>query len=1663
MKFTLLLLLLITLLIRIESSSSQLAPSISSIQNITDLKTKINKIVVSTNQNSINIYIASINHLYKLTDQLNANSIYNDYEQTGNELTTRSVLRIETDLITGPKQQKPQCAFILSTTSQSSCIKYICDDDAATSVANTQSKQSTQLIDNENRLLLIDSKRDQLIECGTIDYGGCRLRRLSDLSVLGCNYSAPVIPFSSAGGVVTNDDDDNLLFLMVSMENDPTERLDKSDFPVFSIRNLIPPPEQQHQQQQQQQSSKSQLFQLKYPIEYMNYDQSLFDSDFHMKIIYSFKHDGFVYFLFTITNRKLTQSCNSIFTSPANDQTSSTIVTRMLRICDTTWSATNNQQQQQKSAFNRNNRDSNQESIEQILGGSATNLATLSEIIIDCDDDITGTKYHVLQSAHLHSTSNPDDSTLFMTFNSTTTTTTTKSSQSGVCSVRMKQIDQHFSTMLNKCLDGNNSYAELVSPYSNKNTWKAPCRCSMISDYFKKAATSDILNNERKLFCHNDYFNYMNGRQPLTLNAIRFDINNQIKAITSIVTVATTNTNSPNKIVIIISTIDGFVFMNTYDQQTNRAFKYDQINIPMALPNSAVLVKQAAISINLVIVDENANRLLYITYDRYLIKVNLQNCEQFQTCDSCMNHNNNSQIEANNLNPFCGWCVYEQKCMPEQMCIKQTILKQQILSSSDNYMTESLWLKANKATCPAITEISPSKYLNPMLISSSMETINLGLNLKLLPNVKYFCDVNTNFNEFSLANSIHYTTSLNRVDATFLNESHLQCDLRIIKTKFQKIIKQMPIQRKLANLTLQIRAAASSMSDSTTTLLSKTKLFAFNCSYFKQCSQCLNKELNGGCVWCGSNSKCVFAQDSNSMCSNESEFYSLGSNEMCTSFSLFKNKVKKRIEIAYSADSSLSQHSDMLIHNRRRNYQSDFKCIFTKTPYINSSVRFTSSKLIWLNTNEFNTQNENKFDCLYSPYKETNQLNSEAAFQTVYMSIWWSKSQSNVGLNNWNQVKLKYDSIDMFQDESKLLEENFIEINVVNCRVKAASCGQCMDKQLIDLGCGWCRTDSKCSMRKDCSSLNWINDLNNTDGNSYCSDPFITELRPACGPKQNAGTEIILTGQNLGLTSSDINVKMKSMTTNLDQECEIIKDSYVKASKIVCRTKPVYGSSSAINEYNVYVETNTKNPNSLYTTYNISTPLIFKYINPQIYSIEPSRGIKSGGTLIKISGRHLYCGSTLTFSMSGGLCEIISIKQSGNHHHHQTDSLDQVFCRTPAFNSNNSNNNNVFIQMRMDDYVVVLDKFKFEFVNDPKLVSFQPDRTIESGGLTMTIEGRDFEHIQTASLYLTPNLIQHRISSNQFIEIDEIKNSMLKSNCKILNATNIECVIPAIKKEKYLFTPSSSSIITDYSVHIQFNEQTRLFSQLDYSIQVYPDPEFKENQVFSDKAHIVFIEGENLLRGVKETDYKVWIGENTQCNITSITPNFIACIPPNESDLIINSSIMITKSSRRLFKREEITIRKLKPSNSVYDVRIQIGKNYVRTIGMLRYDANSDQLKYSDSIQLKYIIGGACLISLILFLTMISCFVTLKRRQNKQIRQLKRMQTEFENLEMRVARECKEAFTELQMDIGELANTLNQTGAPFHDFQTYCMKILLPNSSETERYYMTSSIDLRVS
>jgi hypothetical protein len=212
-----------------------------------------------------------------------------------------------------------------------------------------------------------------------------------------------------------------------------------------------------------------------------------------------------------------------------------------------------------------------------------------------------------------------------------------------------------------------------------------------------------------------------------------------------------------------------------------------------------------------------------------------------------------------------------------------------------------------------------------------------------------------------------------------------------------------------------------------------------------------------------------------------------------------------------------------------------------------------------------------------------------------------------------------------------------------------------MEKQLIDLGCGWCHATSKCSMRKDCpiaqtiinnveQKLNWMSDL--TGPNSYCSNPTVHSMTPKCGPRVGAGTRIELNGQNLGYSTRDIRVKMKPISTSSstlsnsnymvrqDLDCDILDEFYLKAKRIVCKTQPILYEKSLYDydeKYSIYVQTNVNYPLGVYSSLNNSNQFVFDYVTPQVFAIEPRKGIKSGGTILKITGKHLSCGSDLKF------------------------------------------------------------------------------------------------------------------------------------------------------------------------------------------------------------------------------------------------------------------------------------------------------------------------------------------------------------------------------------------------------------------------------------------------
>ena len=181
------------------------------------------------------------------------------------------------------------------------------------------------------------------------------------------------------------------------------------------------------------------------------------------------------------------------------------------------------------------------------------------------------------------------------------------------------------------------------------------------------------------------------------------------------------------------------------------------------------------------------------------------------------------------------------------------------------------------------------------------------------------------------------------------------------------------------------------------------------------------------------------------------------------------------------------------------------------------------------------------------------------------------------------------------------------------------------------------------------------------------------------------------------------------------------------------------------------------------------TILLF-FQTPKILSVEPEKGIKSGGTLLAITGKHLSCGSSIQIEMADDICSIVNITKSDM-------GLETIYCITPKYvniEQLSSWNQKVgsklkgqqtAIRMMMDDYSLLFDEsfFKFEYDNDPKIVDIKPDRSIFSGGLTMSISGTDFENVQSAVLILSP--------VNSHSDIENLKNSKLTSVRILLTLT----------------------------------------------------------------------------------------------------------------------------------------------------------------------------------------------------------------------------------------------------------------------------------------------------
>uniref|UniRef100_A0A8C3V470 Plexin A2 n=1 Tax=Catharus ustulatus TaxID=91951 RepID=A0A8C3V470_CATUS len=293
----------------------------------------------------------------------------------------------------------------------------------------------------------------------------------------------------------------------------------------------------------------------------------------------------------------------------------------------------------------------------------------------------------------------------------------------------------------------------------------------------------------------------------------------------------------------------------------------------------------------------------------------------------------------------------------------------------------------------------------------------------------------------------------------------------------------------------------------------------------------------------------------------------------------------------------------------------------------------------------------------------------------------------------------------------------------------------------------------------------------------------------------------------------------------------------------------------------------------------------------------------------------------------------------------------------------------------------------FEYIDDPKVQHIEPEWSIASGHTPLTVTGTNLDVIQEPRIRVKHN-------GKEFVNV-----------CKVVNATALWCLAPPLTPE---YRPGLDAVERPDEFGFIFNNVQSLLVYNDTKFIYYPNPTFEmlsSTGVLEQKpGSPIILKGRNLCPpapGGAKLNYTVLIGE-TPCAVT-VSETQLLCEPPTLS--------------------------------GQHKVMVRVG-------GVL-FSPGSVSIVSDSLLTLPAIVSIAAGGSLLLVIVII-VLIAYKRKSRENDLTLKRLQMQMDNLESRVALECKEAFAELQTDINELTSDLDRSGIPYLDYRTYAMRVLFP-------------------
>ncbi|TRY66611.1 hypothetical protein DNTS_021975, partial [Danionella cerebrum] len=459
-------------------------------------------------------------------------------------------------------------------------------------------------------------------------------------------------------------------------------------------------------------------------------------------------------------------------------------------------------------------------------------------------------------------------------------------------------------------------------------------------------------------------------------------------------------------------------------------------------------------------------------------------------------------------------------------------------------------------------------------------------------------------------------------------------------------------------------------------------------------------------------------------------------------------------------------------------------------------------------------------------------------------------------------------------------------------------------------------------------------------------------MLPETGPRQG-GTRLTITGENLGLQFRDIMTGVRLGKV----PCVPIEEEYVSAEKIVCLLNDATGYRVQEAQVEVCVR-------DCLADYRALSPRAFTFVTPYFTRVQPAQGPLSGGTRITIEGNHLNAGSSVSVNIGRHLCQF------------QKRSSKEIVCVTPA----GVNAGSTPVMVDIDSAELRNPEVKFNYTEDPTVLKIDPDWSIASPYVLWYLSrlppgSETPPHTQTHS----PGAEQGggtllTISGTNLATIKEPKirakygSAESFHNCTVFNNSVMVCLAPSVADSERAFSESGTG-----PDEIGFYmDNVHALVVVNESFNYYPDPIFEPlspSGVLELKpTSPLILKGRNLIPaapGNSKLNYTVFIGD-TPCVLT-LSETQLLCEWPN------------------LTGQHKVTIR----------------------AGGFEYSPGTLQI-YSDSLlTLPAIIGiggGGGL----LLLVIIAVLIAYKRKSRDADRTLKRLQLQMDNLESRVALECKE-------------------------------------------------------